>query len=93
MALDLYIPPCMRSPSHPLHPPPLNKPLRIQIEGPLVSVQKLFPEAPWHVSEIPTPFPQPAGPLLVRLGYRTIYGHEVRPNVANDVIVRDEYLG
>lgn len=38
-------------------------------------------------------FPQPAGPELARLAYREIYGQDVRPEVAGDVVVRDEYLG
>lgn len=31
MALPLHIPDCIRTPAHPLHPPPLDKPVRIQI--------------------------------------------------------------
>ncbi|UNI23619.1 hypothetical protein JDV02_009428 [Purpureocillium takamizusanense] len=93
MAPDLYIPSCIREPAHPFHPPPLGKPLRIQIEGPLVSVKKLLPDTPWHVRYIPTSFPQPAGPLLARLTYEKIYGHPVRRDVEGDLVVRDEYLG
>ncbi|KAJ4863860.1 hypothetical protein T069G_00390 [Trichoderma breve] len=37
MALQLHIPSCIRSPVHAHHPPPPDKPLRIQIEGPLPS--------------------------------------------------------
>ena len=93
MALELYIPPCVSTSAHPLHPPPLEQPLRIQIEGLLVSIQKLLPEVPWS-TDVPSPvFPQPAGPKLARLAYQKIYGREVRPEVAGDMIVRDEYLG
>ncbi|CAG9953757.1 unnamed protein product [Clonostachys rosea f. rosea IK726] len=49
MALELYIPPCLHVPVHPKHPPSVEKPLRIQIEGPLISIQKLVPEAQWHI--------------------------------------------
>ncbi|PNH69907.1 hypothetical protein VD0001_g7027 [Verticillium dahliae] len=93
MAPELYIPSCIREPAHPFHPPPLGKPLRIQIEGPLVSVKKLLPDTPWHVSYIPTSFPQIAGPLLAKLTFEKIYGHPVRPDVEGDLVVRDEYLG
>ncbi|PNH26507.1 hypothetical protein BJF96_g10164 [Verticillium dahliae] len=93
MAPELYIPSCIREPAHPFHPPPLGKPLRIQIEGPLVSVKKLLPDTPWHVSYILTSFPQIAGPLLAKLTFEKIYGHPVRPDVEGDLVVRDEYLG
>ena len=67
--------------------------MRIQIEGPLVSVQKLLPEVPWHVNACGTKFPQPAALELATLTYRAIYGQHVRMDVGNDLIVRDEYLG
>ncbi|KAH8593163.1 hypothetical protein B0O99DRAFT_628272, partial [Bisporella sp. PMI_857] len=98
MALELYIPPCISTSGNPLHPPPLEQPLRIQIEGLLVSIQKLPPEVLWRTDVSSPVFPQPAGPQpagpeLARLAYQKIYGHEVRPDVAGDMIVRDEYLG
>jgi hypothetical protein len=93
MALELYIPPCISSSAHPLHSPPPEQPLRIQIEGPLASIQKLLPEVSWHTDAASLVFPQPAGPGLARLAYQKIYGREVRPEVAGDMVVRDEYLG
>lgn len=93
MALELYIPPCIRNPVHPHHPPPSDKPLRIQIEGPLISVERLFPNIEWHVEDIQPEFPQSAGPKLAELTYRLLYGREARPDVEGDLIVRDEYLG
>lgn len=92
MALELYIPPCISSPAHVHHPPPLEKPLRISIEGPLEAIQKLLPRAEWNFS-IPRVFPQPAGPELARLTYQTLYKSDVRQEVVGDVVVRDEYLG
>ncbi|KID62955.1 uncharacterized protein G6M90_00g079560 [Metarhizium brunneum] len=91
MALELHIPPCIRTPTHPRHPPQFASPLRIQIEGPLMSVQKLFPEVPWNLEDLD--FPQPAGPMLARLAYQVIYGRQDRADVTNDLIMRDEYLG
>jgi hypothetical protein len=93
MALELYIPPCISSSVHPLHPPPLEQPLRIQIEGQLASIQKLLPEVLWHTNAASLVFPQPAGPGLARLAYQKIYRHKVRPEVASDITLRDEYLG
>ncbi|OTA91911.1 hypothetical protein M434DRAFT_75445 [Hypoxylon sp. CO27-5] len=93
MALELHIPPCISSPAHPFHPPPLDQPLRIQIEGPLASIQKLFPGISWHANIMPSAFPHPAGPELAKLTYQKIYGREVRSEIAGDMVVRDEYLG
>ncbi|KAI0829172.1 hypothetical protein F5Y06DRAFT_220966 [Hypoxylon sp. FL0890] len=93
MALELHIPPCISTPTHRFHPPPLDQPLRIQIEGPLVSIQKLLPGITWHTDIMAPIFPQPAGPELARLAYQKIYGHDVRPDVPGDMVVRDEYLG
>jgi hypothetical protein len=93
MALELYIPPCISSSAHPLHPPPPEQPLRIQIEGPVASIQNLLPEVTWHTDAASLVFSQPAGPGLARLAYQKIYGREVRPEVAGDMVVRDEYLG
>uniref|UniRef100_A0A8H7NBJ9 Uncharacterized protein n=1 Tax=Bionectria ochroleuca TaxID=29856 RepID=A0A8H7NBJ9_BIOOC len=67
MALELYIPPCLHVPVHPKHPPSVEKPLRIQIEGPLISIQKLVPEAQWHIDIFNEVFPQPAGPFTRKL--------------------------
>lgn len=93
MALQLYIPPCISTPAHPLHLPARERPLRIQIEGPLVSIQKLLPEIPWHTDVFPLAFPQRAGTALAKLAYQTIYGQEARLDVVGDLVVRDEYLG
>jgi hypothetical protein len=99
MAYQLHIPPCIHSPHHPLHFPPHSKPLRIQIEGPTVSIQKLFPEIRWVTTDgFRTEFPQPAGPKLAELAYRTIYGCEPSTedddddDDGGDLVVRDEYL-
>ncbi|RYP66574.1 hypothetical protein DL771_007727 [Monosporascus sp. 5C6A] len=93
MAFELHIPPCISSPAHPLHSPPLEKPLRVQIDGPVVGIRKLLPELSWHVDPSALVFPQPAGPEISRLAFRKLYGRDVRPELANDMVVRDEYLG
>ncbi|KAI0896288.1 hypothetical protein F4806DRAFT_57277 [Annulohypoxylon nitens] len=93
MALKLHIPPCISTPTHPHHPPPPEKPLRIQIEGPLVSIQKLLPGVQWHTDVMSLVFPQPAGSELAKLAYLEIYGRESSPEIVGDIVVRDEYLG
>lgn len=82
MALELYIHPCNHKP--PLcHPPPPDKPLRIHIQGPLESIQKLLPNVSWNPIG---PFPQLGGQKLASLTYEKLYqGHNCAP------AVRDEY--
>lgn len=89
----LFIPPCTHEPAHKLRPPPLDMPLRIHIEGPLVSIQKLLPAEVWNHDVCDHPFPQPGGPELARLTFDELYGQAVRPHFPGDLIVRDEYLG
>lgn len=93
MGYELHIPPCVSNPAHPFHPPPLEKPLRIQIEGPKVAIQKLFPSILWHTDPLALVFPQLASHELARMTYQAVYGRDARPEVATDVVVRDEYLG
>ncbi|KAF7622065.1 hypothetical protein F9C07_1734002 [Aspergillus flavus] len=93
MALPLHIPPFIHNPSHKHHLPPQDHPLRIQIEGPLIAIQRLLPHTPWHLNLQSQTFPQPAGPKLVRLTYRQLYGRDPRQKVPGDLEVRDEYLG
>ncbi|KAI6081867.1 hypothetical protein F4821DRAFT_16937 [Hypoxylon rubiginosum] len=84
--LELYIPPCIHHPPHCFHPPPLDKPLRIRIQGPLETIQKLLPNESWHPIK---PFPQPGGLKLANLTHQRLYGQE-GGNAA--LAVRDEYL-
>ncbi|KAF5606324.1 arginine deiminase type-3 [Fusarium subglutinans] len=93
MALNLHIPPCIRSPAEPRHPPPVDQPLRIQIEGPLSSINKLLPGVEWQLEGVFRPSLQTAGPELARVVFRTVYGHDIRPEIDGDMVVRDEYLG
>ena len=71
MALELYIPPCVNNPPHSLHPPPPDKSLRIRIQGPLETIQKLLPKVSL-VSD--WAFPQLGGLKLASLTYQKLYG-------------------
>ncbi|KAM5450682.1 hypothetical protein MaudCBS49596_004213 [Microsporum audouinii] len=93
MPLQLYIPPCVHTPTGPYHFPPPEKPLRIQIEGPLVAIQRLFPDAPWHIDVANQIFPQPAGIELAKLTYQKIYGKDISLEIPGDMVLRDQYLG
>ncbi|KNG86328.1 hypothetical protein ANOM_005222 [Aspergillus nomiae NRRL 13137] len=93
MAVPLYIPPCIHNPTSKHHLPPHDQPLRIQIEGPLVAIQRILPDIPWHLSLLNRTFPQPAGPELARLTYQQIYERDTCLEVAGDLMMRDEYLG
>ncbi|OTB01979.1 hypothetical protein M426DRAFT_265280 [Hypoxylon sp. CI-4A] len=86
MALELHIPRCIHSTPHFLHPPPLEKPLRIQIEGPSISMERLFPGIEWRTNPLSLKFPQLAGPELARITYQKLYGRKVRPEVVGDMV-------
>lgn len=88
MALNLYVPPCIHSPPHPHHPPSAKKPLRISIEGPLSSVNKLLPGTEWQLKRN-RPQYQPAAPELAKLTFRTIYGQDIPSALVDSLIVRD----
>ncbi|KAL5316309.1 hypothetical protein ACEPPN_015354 [Leptodophora sp. 'Broadleaf-Isolate-01'] len=89
MALELFIPPCIHNPRHCLHPPPPTRPLRIQIQGPLESIQKLLPKISWDKI---VRFPQPGGLELASLTRRALYGEEGLEEAGGIPAVRDEYL-
>ncbi|OAQ98761.1 hypothetical protein LLEC1_05796 [Akanthomyces lecanii] len=91
MAHQLSIPSCILTPNDINHLPPIRKPLRINIEGPTVSIEKLLPGVSWQTQDCPTKFPQPAGPPLADLTYRAVYGQA--PASDADLVLRDEYLG
>jgi hypothetical protein len=93
MALSLYVTPCIHTPAGQYHLPQPDQPLRIQIEGPLIAIQRLLPHTPWCLGLLDRKFPQPAGPELARLTYQEIYGRAVCPEDPGDLVVRDEYLG
>ncbi|PKK49389.1 hypothetical protein CI102_6124 [Trichoderma harzianum] len=107
MALQLHIPSCIRSSIHAHHPPPPDKPLRIQIEGPLVSTQQLLPNEPWHFNEFLPPYHTSRGQkkrdykvnkytiwaIAREAAHRAIYGSAAHPDIENDLVVRGEYLG
>ncbi|KAJ5676269.1 hypothetical protein N7462_009166 [Penicillium macrosclerotiorum] len=94
MALPLFIPPCIRNPAACDHFPSPDKPLRIQIEGPSIAVERLLPHTVWRLAEFGEgQFPQPAAPELARLAYQAIYGHDAHSQIPGDLVVRDEYLG
>ncbi|TLS25375.1 hypothetical protein PpBr36_06811 [Pyricularia pennisetigena] len=93
MAYKLHIPDCILEPNHPFHFPSHNKPLRIRIQGPLISIQRLIPKAQWHQDFLTRPTPQVPAPDFARLTYRTIYGCDPQPEVPDDLVIRHEYCG
>lgn len=86
MALELYIRPCIHKPHRRLHPPPPDTPLRIRIQGPLETIQKLLPNVSWYPLG---PFPQLGGLKPANLTYQKLYG---RKGDDAALAVRDEYL-
>ena len=63
----------------------------MQVEGPLLALQKLLPEVSWHTPYSCPKFPLAGGPKLAELAFPTIYHQNVWPDVAGDMVVRDEY--
>ena len=92
-ALPLHIPPCVTTPPHRFHLPPPEQPLRVHTEGPLLALQRLLPEVSWHLTTHSPEFPMSGGPKLAELVFQNIYGRKVQPDVAGDMVVRDEYKG
>lgn len=69
-----FVPVCVEQPSHPNHPPPAEKPLRISVMGPLYAIQKMFPEVNWPGEISPDrSFLVEAGTHLSNLVFSTIY--------------------
>ena len=91
MALKIHIPPCIDTPRHHYHPPPLGHPLRIHIQGPLVSIQKLIPDIDWTIEDWEIPDFLPGGAPLARLTYEALYGQALK--ASEKITVRNEYLG
>ncbi|KAI0473864.1 hypothetical protein GGR56DRAFT_649360 [Xylariaceae sp. FL0804] len=83
--LELYISPCVNCPPHPFHPPSSDRPIRIRIQGPLETIEKLLPNESWYPL---MPFPQPGGLELASLTHQRLYGQRGDAVLA----VRDEYL-
>lgn len=88
MILELYIHHCMHAPPYRL-PPSLEKTLRIQIQGPLESIQKLLPNVTWDPIR---PSPQAGELKLAGLTYQKLYGHGGLEGIDNAPVVRDECL-
>ncbi|KAH7409792.1 hypothetical protein DE146DRAFT_732685 [Phaeosphaeria sp. MPI-PUGE-AT-0046c] len=91
MVQQLYIPLCIDTPAHPNHFPPLDRPLRIHIQGPLVSIRRLLPLIVFHYETWGEPFPQPAAPQLAELTFQALYGRSTDPEKGEKLVVRDEY--
>lgn len=93
MAYKLHIPDCILEPHHPFHFPTPNKPLRIRIQGPLISIQRLIPKAQWQWFLNWTEPPQVPAPDFAGFTHRTIYGCDPQPGVPDDLVIRHEYCG
>jgi hypothetical protein len=91
MAHELYFPPCVLDPPHPLHPPPFDKPIRICAGGPLSAIEKLLPDLTWNLQLNSKIEFQQCALLLATFVYRTIYGRE--PVTEDGLRVRCETIG
>jgi hypothetical protein len=93
MELELAIPPCISIPAHPLHFPSLDRPLRVQIAGPLASLMALLPDLKTTVDKgINSSFlPKALGLQFARMVYRKLYQREVQPEIVGDLELRNQF--
>ncbi|KAK1975434.1 hypothetical protein LZ30DRAFT_808466 [Colletotrichum cereale] len=95
MAFELYIPPCIADPQCDLHPPPFERPLRTQTDGPLVSIEEVPRGIQWNLPLVdPTEYFQPAGAKLAALTYKHLCGRDPEDgaDVSGDLVLWDKYL-
>lgn len=95
MSAKLVLPQCQETPAHLGHPPPFDKPLRIQISGDLEHLDKMFHGG----AEIARPKINDAPPVdfaepclqLVQTAFKLLYGRD--PDLENplDMIPRHQY--
>jgi hypothetical protein len=90
MEHDLHIPACLHTPPHPLHPPSYEKPLRIDVAGPLSAIEKLLPNVSWNINLRDLRELQPAAIELARKVYQILYAQV--PQSEDDLVVRHEDL-
>jgi hypothetical protein len=100
MVYVLFILPCICNPVHLNHPPLLDKPLRIKIEGPIVAIDRLFldneRQGPklWNMKTLFPEFPQPAAKRFAKITHDLLYGYGAEQTQrGEDMIVRNEYRG
>lgn len=86
MVLELDIPPCISKPAHPLHPPSLDRPLRIEIQGDLC----LLPDVKRPVDNDVSTWPsEEEGREFAAIVYRALY--QVCPEATGDIILRGQF--
>ncbi|KAI1178933.1 hypothetical protein F4777DRAFT_40991 [Nemania sp. FL0916] len=92
MASKLILPPCADSPAHMHHPPPPDKPLRIQVGGHLDWIDQLFddgtkifrPEATFFsLDEYAEPCLR-----LIKMSFNLLYGRDPDPETPLDMVLR-----
>lgn len=95
MYSKLVLPQCQENPAHLNHPPPPEKPLRIQIEGDLKYLDKLFLGGikitqPDVNDDRPVDFAEPCLEL-VQMTFKLLYGRNPDPDNPLDMIPRHQY--
>lgn len=95
MSSKLVLPQCQENPTHLNHPPPPEKPLRIQICGDLEYLDKLFQNGnkiarPETSAALPAHFDEPCLEL-VQMAFKLLYGREPDTEVPRDIVPRHQY--
>lgn len=84
------VPVCAEQPSHPNHPPPEDKPLRVCVLGPLYAIEQICPDVKWPPGfSSDRSFFDEAGTHLSRLTFSVIYGREPDESRSDDLIFKE----
>ncbi|KAI5862903.1 hypothetical protein GGS23DRAFT_570054 [Durotheca rogersii] len=96
MPANLIIPRCEQNPVHPNHPPPQDKPLRIQILGLNKIIDQLFgdgakmPSEDRPITSTTLDFDE-VGLRFAKMAFKQLYGRDVDPNTPSDFVPRYQY--
>ena len=99
MVTKLVLPSCERDPTHPNHPPQLQKPLRIQIMGMSKHIDSLFddgakiPQEAVQTPGVNSPGAEfdETGLRFAKMAFNLLYGRDPNPDVAADFVPRHQH--
>lgn len=94
MSAKLVMPRCEQDPAHPNHPPPPDKPLRIQVLGLNTTLNGLFVNEELSSQEKPVASPTAfdyTGLQLATMVFRVFYGRDVDAGAPQDFTPRYQY--
>lgn len=99
MLTKLVLPSCERNPTHPNHPPQLQKPLRIQAMGLSKHIDSLFddgakiPQEAVQTPGVDSPGAEfdATGLQFAKMVFNLLYGRDPTPDVAADFVPQHQH--